>query len=92
MFFIHYMNLSWSTMLSMISTVFESDDRLSPGSVETRCATTLIGLPFLVIVLPATKFRTNLIYHDESWHDTEGLFKLSYGHKLGDGSQIYSCY
>ena len=54
--------------------------------------TTFFYLLFLVILLPATKVGMKLICHDESWYDTKGSFKLSTGHKLSSGSQIYSCY
>ena len=95
MFFVHYIKSQLKYNALNYTFVF---NRLwirwqtVPWIFRNNCATTLISRHFLVIVLPATKFRTNLIYHDESWYDTEGLFKLSTGHKLGDGSQIYSCY
>ena len=54
--------------------------------------TTFFCLLFLVILLPATKVGMKLICHDESWLDTNGSLKLSNGHKLGIGSQIYLCY
>ena len=89
MFFLHYMKSQHKYNALNYTYRFWIRWQTNIWIFRNTYSTTFVSL---VILLSATKFGMKLICHDESWYDTNGSFKLSTGHKLGSGSQIYSCY